>query len=265
MGNRDWARLMAGNAADAQFLLGDWDDVLVTYDQLLGGRIATMTPMSATSWASSWPSGRCAAVVDEMAHDVARFELAMGDTDASQERTVALQVRMWLAMAAGRDAELMRWSVEGAEPLNGLLCHHIVGHVALWNRDLTRARAALAGWSARACTVAGPMPCSVDLGAGIAALEGDADSAAAGLDEATATLRDLGARLTLAMTLIDRVILASDAASASAAAAEARSLLHGLRARALEDRLDALLASRAPEVRDLVPRPTPIEVPVTRS
>ena len=67
-----------------------------------------------------------------MTADLAQFEAIVSEATASQERTVALQVRMWVALAEGRDDELLGWSIENAEPLNGLMCHHIVGHVALW-------------------------------------------------------------------------------------------------------------------------------------
>ena len=180
-----------------------------------------------------------------MAADVARFDEVMGVAVASQERTVALQVHMWLALADGRDTDLMGWSVEGAEPLNGLLCHHIAGHAAIWNRDLERARQALAGMIGTGLHGRWASAARADLQAGIAALEGRDDAGAQGWKEAQTSLRDLGARFTLSLSLMDRALLTVDAADASAAAHEARALLQEMGARALEDRLAALLARRS--------------------
>ena len=49
LGYRDWATLLAGNAADGQFLNGDWSEVLATYEQVLpraaAGRIRYRRPV----------------------------------------------------------------------------------------------------------------------------------------------------------------------------------------------------------------------------
>ncbi len=144
LGYRDWATLMAGNAADGQFLCGDWSDVRATYDQLYQERpevASDISDLSAMQLSIRALRGEGSA----MAADLAQFEAMMGEATSSQERTVALQVRMWVALAEGRDDELLGWGIENAEPLNGLMCHHIVGHVALWGGDIERARMALAG------------------------------------------------------------------------------------------------------------------------
>ena len=77
---------------------------------------------------------------------------------------------MWVALAEGRDDELLGWSIEGAEPLNGMMCHHIVGHIALWGGDLDRARTALAGIIDSGIHGRWASAVQLDLQAGIAAL-----------------------------------------------------------------------------------------------
>jgi hypothetical protein len=260
MGNRDWATLMAGNAADAQFVLGDWDDVLANFDQLIGGRAGYESDVS--DLAGTQLSIRALrGGDDEMARDVARFDEVMGATNASQERTVALQVRMWLALAEGRDQELLGWSVDGAEPLNGLLCHHIAAQAAIWGSDLTRARAALDGMASTGIRGRWATAVRTNVEASIAALDGQADAAMAGWRDAQGVLRDMGARLTLALTLIDRSALSADATDAANARAEARSLLQGLRASALQDRLESLVAGRAAAPLGPEPRAAEAAVP----
>ena len=233
LGYRDWAVLMAGNAADGQFLIGDWTDVLATYDRFVGERAVAdseVSDLSAMQISIRALRGEWAA----MSADLAQFEAEMGTATGSQERTVVLQVRMWCALAEGRDDELLGWSVEGAEPLNGLMCHHIVGHAALWRRDLDRARAACEGMVATGIHGRWASAIKLDIQAGIAALEGRPDDAAAGWKEVQATLVDLGTQLTLVLSLMDRAALSADPAAAAAAGVEARSRSRALGAHALE-------------------------------
>jgi hypothetical protein len=244
LGYRDWATLMAGNAADGQFLCGDWSDVRATYDQLYQERpevASDISDLSAMQLSIRALRGEGSA----MAADLAQFEAMMGEATSSQERTVALQVRMWVALAEGRDDELLGWGIENAEPLNGLMCHHIVGHVALWGGDIERARMALAGIIDTGIHGRWASAVRLDLQAGIAALEGRASDAKAAWREAQAAHLDLGTHLTLVLSLLDRAALAADPADAAAAAIDARTRAQALGASVLEDRLDRLLSARS--------------------
>ncbi len=236
LGNRDWATLMAGNVADAQVIMGAWDEALAIFDQLLGGHSSYQSDVSDLAGAQL-AIRAMRGDTQGLAADVARFDEVMGATNASQERTLALQVRMWLALADRRDVELLGWSIEGAEPANGFMCHHVTGHAALWNGDIARARESLEGMAATGIHGRWASAVRTNLQAGIAALEGRNDAAASDWREAHAALRDLGARFTLLLSLVDRATLSPDPTDADAAAAEARVLLEALGARALEGRL----------------------------
>ena len=77
LGYRDWANLMAGNAADGQFLNGDWSEVLATYDQLYPERpqvASDIDDLSAMELSIRALRGEGSA----MTADLARFEAMIG-------------------------------------------------------------------------------------------------------------------------------------------------------------------------------------------
>ena len=243
LGNTAWSRLLAGNAANAQFVLGDWEALLATYEQLLGDR--TTYESDVAELAGLQLAIRATRVgIAAVGPEIERFDVAVSDVSGSQERTVALQIRIWLALTAGYDQELMSWPIESVEPLNGLMCHHLAGHVALWNGDVVRARAALTGMIGTGLHGRWATAVRLDLEAGIAALDGHTAVSETNMSSAISSLREMDARLTLALALMGRVRLTSDDNVADAAGLEARSILADLGARTLIDRLDRMLAAR---------------------
>ena len=243
LGYRDWTTLLAGNAIGAIFLLGDWDACLDLSAEVLGDVRELSSDMSDLAGVAVSIRGLRGEV--EIAQALLdRVSVVLTQATASQERSILWQILMWLDLAAGRSDDIFGRDLTGAEPVNGIACHVIVSHAALWERDAMNARRALDGIIATG--VHGRWVTAVRQGvlAGLAALDGHADQAEAGYREALDSLRQLECARDEALMLMDQAAVTADPAVAHAAARDARVVLERLGAKALLERLDAILANR---------------------
>jgi hypothetical protein len=245
LGYRDWTVLLAGNAANGGFALGDWDrqqetahDVLSTgkvdsnAQELLGTvLVIELVRGPAADWQRRW---------DEY------VALASGAT-GTQEQTTSALYDAWVNLVMGRYRAVLERRVAEMDPTNGLLWQLVVAHGAAWSRDLEMARRTertmqeldrgRGRWAAA---------CRGSVRAAIAALEGRGADASAGWRKSLAIMRELGCRLDLALIAMDIVAASADTGEAADAETEARRALTELGASALLKRLDELAASRTP-------------------
>ena len=243
LGFRDWTRLLAGNAMGLGFMLGDWDACLALNTELLGDVRTLSSDMSdlvGVSASIRALRGELAAVEPQLEGMTA----VLAHATASQERSILWQIMMWLDLAAGRYGDITRRDLTGAEPLNGLICHALVSHAALWELDAATARKAREGIIGTEVHGRWVSAIRSGLEAGIAALDGHAEQADAGYREALDALRQLDCVRDEALMLMDQAAVTDDPTVAHAAAHDARVILERLAARALLDRLDDILARR---------------------
>jgi hypothetical protein len=242
LGFRDWATVLAGNVVAAKFTLGDWDGI-----ERLVEEVATASDTGETGMSELHADLLAVRALRgdhvRLAEDLAALEAYYASATASQERAIVEQVHLWAALGTGRLREAAR-APQAPDPANQFISQLVVGHAVAWLGDTTAARTAadaMAGYH-----VIGRWASAMRLGleSTIAGMEGHARDAADGYREALATLTDLGARRDVALLHLDRVASAPDETEALAAADAARPLLVELRAPALQERLDALLAGR---------------------
>jgi hypothetical protein len=244
LGLRNWTVLLASNFVAAGFALGDWDALLALSDELLGTGAPLTTdqieivgvPMAVYAFRGE---------VEAVADAAGRFETSLGSATASQEQTMAVEIRMFVELSGGRLDDVLAHDLTGAERQYGFHCHVLAAHAAVWSRDLGRVQVALAGIAALRPAGRWAAASRLAATAGAAALEGRAQESEAAYREALDGLRELGALRDVALVAMDRVAASADDGAAAAAADEARQIWDRLRAGAMLDRLDALLAARA--------------------
>ncbi len=244
LGLRNWTVLLASNFVAAGFALGDWDALLALSDELLGTGAPLTTdqieivgvPMAVYAFRGE---------VEAVADAAGRFETSLGSATASQEQTMAVEIRMFVELSGGRLDDVLAHDLTGAERQYGFHCHVLAADAAVWSRDLGRVQVALAGIAALRPAGRWAAASRLAATAGAAALEGRAQESEAAYREALDGLRELGALRDVALVAMDRVAASADDGAAAAAADEARQIWDRLRAGAMLDRLDALLAARA--------------------
>ena len=151
LGFWDWALLLAGNAADAHFALGEWDAALEMHRTLVSHATgaADIGDLTSAVLAIRAVMGEAAALETEIQAFDAYAEAQTG----SQERVAQVLMHMWLDLATGstRRRSRLRRSPTTRTPAASRAASW-PAHVALWRGDLERARAihgAIAGQRAR--------------------------------------------------------------------------------------------------------------------
>jgi hypothetical protein len=166
-------------------------------------------------------------------------ELASQATDAFSKAAPAI-VRADRALASGDNAGAVRWGTEaGQEPNLGPTFLATAARGAIWGGDLDAARRIEALLEGHPSTEATVTSVRLSTRAGILALEGRPDDAAAIYREALALQRERGGPWFLALTCLDVVMgLGPDHPLGREAEAEARSTFVRLGARPYLERLD---------------------------
>ena len=244
LGSLDWTLLLAGNLGDAWVTLGEWDRVLALRDELEAGAFSSIDAAELSGMSLVIRSLRGGDATVET--DTATLRASAAEITASQELALLTQVSMWQALSEGRVAEVARMDPGPGEPLNRLLCYRCSGHAAIWMRNLAAARRIRADIEATGIPGrwAGALRATLD--AGVAALEGRLEEAATLHDAALDAYTDTGSLFDLALTHLDRVAVAPDAATARSHADLARPAIERLGATALSARLGELLAQVPP-------------------
>jgi class 3 adenylate cyclase/tetratricopeptide (TPR) repeat protein len=242
LGFWDWVLLLAGNAADAQFALGEWDHALDAYRTLAAPATGAVDVGDLTSTALAIRAIK--GEVAELGDEIQAFDAHTDAQTGSQERLTQVLMHMWLDLATGRLDELLSTPLTDYPDASGVTSRVVAAHVALWRGDLERARIihqAIAGSSLVGRWIDLSMRA---LAGGIAALEGRHAAAEQAYAEAVAGLSDMGAWRDVALIHLDHAAVAADDAVAEAAARDARAVIERLGAHALTDRLDEIMARR---------------------
>jgi tetratricopeptide (TPR) repeat protein len=247
VGNRSMANWTAVNVRYSGFVLGeDWDrggDPLGYDPDALNPEVVSPLDMSRTLATSSLI--RCARG-EPLDETIAMLdELALQATDAFSKAAPAI-VRADRALANGDDSGAARWGIEaGREPNLGPTFLGTAGRGALWGGDLAKAReieAMIVAHPSTEVTVEGHR---LTIRAGIEALEGRLDDAAATYRRALALQRERNGPWFLALAGLDVVMmLGPDHPLSREAAAEARPILERLGARPYLERLDQAMSAK---------------------
>jgi class 3 adenylate cyclase/tetratricopeptide (TPR) repeat protein len=240
-GFRDWALLLAGNAADTQFTLGDWDDLLAAHRALLphAGE-GDIGDLSGTVLAMRALRGESADLTDELR----AYEAILQGQTGSQERGWGMLVHQWLDLAEGRLDAVLDAPIDSLPLTNSAPCRIVAGHVALWRRHADRVRVEVSALAE--VTLIGDW---IDvqratLEAGLAALEGRTRDSEQGYADALAGLLELGAWRDVAILHIGHAAVAEDDAVAAKAALDGRDVADRLGAVALRARLEEVMGRR---------------------
>ncbi len=230
------------NAAEVGIDLGTWSESRRILEE-----VSTEGSGELESWLQS-----LLAMLDAMSGDVARADerlptpsLDIRDLEFVSGATTVLHAAAIVRLAAGDLVEAQGLATTSIEidpsGINVAFALHVLGHAALWQRDLAAARAALA---------AGPMvrgrfieAVRQTIKAGICAIEGEQESAAKEYNVAFESWRVLDCTLPLALAELDSAVLLDLAHRGDADVAEAREIFEQLRARPFLQRLDAALTS----------------------
>lgn len=244
LGLRDWSLLLAGNAADPLFAQGEWDAVIgLATDLAVHADTASVAVSDLPGVALAIRALR--GEEESLEEDLRGFDQSLSGATPTQERSISQLVHLWVDLARGRLTHVVDRDLGSLDPGNGLNCHKVVGHAALWTGDMAGARRAAEGLEDCGVTRRWSSAVALGLQSGIAALEGHDRDAEDGYREAAAAMADLGAVRDLALLHLDRVATAADPGAAREAADSARPLLSRMGAAALEDRLERLLEGRA--------------------
>jgi class 3 adenylate cyclase len=256
LGLRTRETILAGNAFFAALFTGDWDWSIAKAPEVLREeplRFGTTEVFGYPVLMRAF-RGETAGLADA----VAAMRASIEESTDPQYRQMMAWVEAAAALAEGRlEAVGAAVPADLDDPTYGSLAYAMVGHAALWMRDLDRAKKALA--SLDDLQIRGRL---FDAGrravqAGVAALEGRPGEAAAGFAEAARHLRELGLTFPLALTDLDVVAtLGAESGPGQAAADEGRDILGRLRADALLARL-AQLSEEAPEIPEKASRRGP--------
>ena len=241
LGFRDWTTLLAGNAVQAAFVLGEWAWI----DQT----IAEIAPTVETAEADAMDLLTIQLIVerlrgapDDWEERYRAYRKGMTAT-ATQEQTVLAFTDCWIALADRRDRDVVAREIPEGDPGNALHCYWVVALAALFLRDAELARATVARIDATRIHGRWIAAMRASLDAGIAALDGRPVDAEAGYRTSLAELREVGARRDVALVQLVRALLATDPTVVAEAAAQARELLEPLGAIELLARLDGAPAS----------------------
>ena len=247
-GLRDLAVRLASNWAEAGLDLGRWDTVLDMLGQLGRPDLPFVDRVDFGAIVNVIGVWRGQAGAEAR---LARLDqLIPAEGDRFVEGTLRSR-RSAAALALGRPRIALEHADQAAAALRGL-GHRTAVHggdvpgarAALWAGDLQRLDAGLASIEASGLRGRWVEATMSTLRAGRWALIGDMASAAGGYEEAARAWRQLGVPLQLALCQLEAARLLPPAATvARAARVEAQSVLEGLGARRLLDRLDSGLLS----------------------
>ena len=238
-GNRPVEMVNLLNAAEFATLLGEWDDARAA--------IAEVDALSRSS-DDVWQFFRdsCVALLTGLTGDPAesmrifdRVDEQCSTSEYIHRRATYLWHRALVSLVTG-DIEAAYRGAEAAvaaDPsgINSPSALQILGRAGLWLRDPERASSAFVAMGAFRGRMMGATRETTE--AGIAALNGRIDEAAARYDTAIRAWRALDTPLGIALCDLDMVLLLGAHPLAEAAASEAGDILRRLEARPLLDRL----------------------------
>ena len=241
VGNRSLVNWATSNVRFSGFVLGeDWDrggDPLGFDPDALNPEVTSPLDMSRTLATSALIVGARGEPLDDI---IAMLDdLASKATDAFSKAAPAI-VRANRALASGDDAGAVRWGMEaGQEPNLGPTFLGTAARGATWGGDLETARRIEAMIQAHPSTEATVEAIRLATRAGILALEGQVDEAAAVHRKALALQRERGGPWFFALACLDAVMtLGPDHPLGREAEAEARPIFVRLGARPYLARLD---------------------------
>lgn len=236
-GDRAQMVVMGVNTVSNAIRVGEWDLARDVLNDLLAADLAPPDQYLAEAIVT---------ILDAMqgrpfATTLERAEAFASTTD---EPTVLSQiggVRAWLALVDGRFAEAhdAAWASTGVNPANATEDMPVAGRAALWVGEVDQARQTAdhlrkLGWHGRAINAT-----LRTIDAGVAALAGQGEEAAASFREAIRQWRDIGTSFDLALCELDFVrLVGGENPDAKAAADEARSIFTRLGATPFLRRLD---------------------------
>jgi class 3 adenylate cyclase/tetratricopeptide (TPR) repeat protein len=240
IGDRGWLQIAANTVMSAAIYLGRWDEA----DEL-----ATRFDLDAMPPAATISLGHDSATLLAFRgdSDAARATLARLDPlleELDDPRLVAWQrnAEAQVAAIAGRLEEAFAAGLEGArrQTEGSVWAAEWATRAALWLRDPERARSSLELHFAESGRGRQLDADRATLKAGVAALEGRVDDAAALYRDAIRLYRDLELPIQLGLCLGDQAALLPPTTTTTAGATEARRIFEGLGAAGLLAHLDRL-------------------------
>ncbi len=248
VGNRSMAVWSCGTLGIFAFLVGgDWDAVLVELQEATATAAAPLDLLRLLAAESMIRVSRGGLTEDLWA----RLEENGKQVSDLVGVGVFEYAKGYRALVNGDPASAHAAFVRSADTVpsgTGIFVPNL-GRPGLWQRELEWAKDAAARLDADKDTTAAQRTSQIAIHAGIAALEGRSDEAAAGYGEALKHYRALGLDFELAGAALDWVLLLGPGTpEARAAADEARAIFERLGARPYLERLDAAM-------RDVLPSP----------
>ena len=252
-----WSGLTMMNAAEIARSAGDWDWADRLLSELLASDLEGIDHLFALGADAIFKAARGELHGGEQ-EELDRLAAELGDRQADLI-SVGVRPEIYLYTGRLREARVEAESLARIDILNAMIYRDIAGHAALWDGDLEslkRVHHELEEMGGRGPLVAAQRRA---MQAGIDGLEGRRTDALVGYRQAIGDIDELGAVLDVAYTAIDMAAaLGPSEPEVQTQIDRARATLERLRAKALLDRLDAVLRQPAGPASD-------VSAPVTAS
>jgi hypothetical protein len=254
LGSRAMLLRLTENAIENARILGDWAWATTELEDLLSeplGLADRLFAIGQAAYLAAWAGREAPAITAE-------FETLRAQVNEESLRQQIRDTDAGTAFAMGRldEARTIWRDAAAANSLNAPQGLGMAGYASIWLADAAGARRDLAGLEETSAHGGVADARRAAIRAGIDAIEGRVDDAAAGFRTALTTLRELGIRLDIAFTGISMLtVLGSEHPDAKAAAREARDILVDLGAQPFIDVLDRLtvLSTDRPGTRPAAP------------
>jgi class 3 adenylate cyclase/tetratricopeptide (TPR) repeat protein len=242
LGRRAGIVTNTANACEDAMRTGEWDWAVSAIDSLLAEELTDAERAGLMGTRIAYRACRGEDVADDIAFIEQRVAVAGGRLPESE----LADARAAIEFASGdlrRAARLWR-EMATLSAINAPYVLPRAARASLWVGDADAVVEDLAAFEATGIHGPASLAARVTIRAGLAALAGRSSEAESLYREAIRQWRDLGLPWDIALTILDMVlVLGPDLPGAGESIAEARTILEGLRARAMLARLDAAVGT----------------------